>query len=167
MADIDCREHHYAFAHQAVRQICAQDPLQFFSIMASPDQADFVAWIRGLTEQTIGTPIRDIDPQATVVSLFRIADCPAVVIQMPPPIAVAEASFVAAVLSEFNLEKRSDGPQPFRYLTLELGLDLEVGERTVLCEWKDESHLNYGTGPAPELGPFCQAVEALLRQASR
>ena len=77
---------------------------------------------------------------------------------MPEPRAVAEAYLVGIVLTGFTEEA---GPEDigFRYFTLEYGFTADQTERTVMCEWENETHYNYGDGPPPEVSQFVQAVE--------
>jgi hypothetical protein len=55
-----------------------------------------------------------------------------------------------------------------RYLTLEYGLceDMKTSQ-IVLGEWTQDSHLNYGTGPAANPEAFLGAIESLLSKAAQ
>ncbi len=45
----------------------------------------------------------------------------------------------------------------FRLVTLEKGFSLSNEPRTVLAEWANDSHANYGDGPEPTLDAFVGA----------
>jgi hypothetical protein len=85
------------------------------------------------------------------------------VLTLPPAEASAEAIMVAIVRQPVRRLLVFPGMQ-LRYFTLELGLALNdelqlAGHRTVLCEWtRKGAHLNYGDGPAVEVGAFAAAV---------
>lgn len=89
---------------------------------------------------------------------------PAVLLEMPSPVALAEAYYVA-IVSLKGLPSR-DAPEDanLRYITLELGRNLDGSPRTVLCEWRHGIHFNYGDGPEPTLPAFYGVVRELLRQ---
>ena len=160
------RRHHYEFAHLALRQLCANDPLKFFAIFGSEDQRGFVDWIWKTVEDHVGTPAQDMRSDEISIVTCRLADSPAILISMPPPKATAEAHAVGLVLTrtqrELVTEAEADAKPAFRYFTLEAGTNLDGSPRTVLCEWAEESHLNFGDGPAADLDAFGKAIEQKL-----
>ncbi|WP_426165299.1 hypothetical protein [Pseudoduganella sp. R-34] len=156
------REHHYVFAHILVREVCSQDPLRFFALVASPEQEHFVGWLWEMTAKQVGRPITDFDARQLVVSTFRIQDSPTVLLKMPAPIAAAEAHMVAVVLTDFPKDEASESKGGFRYFTLEHGVNLDDSTRTVFCEWDNEGHKNFGDGPSPTVEAFAAAIEARL-----
>lgn len=168
-ADLDTpRCHHYTLAHQALRSIALEEPLAFLGILASPDAQRFLAdLMQSVSEHCKAhEPQPDFSVQELVVHRMRLGRYPCAVIEMPPPRAITEAFFVAAVL----LADPSEGMPPqevtLRYFTLEKGMTLEGPPRTVLCEWTAEgSHVNYGTGPEPRLEAFAEAVERMLARS--
>jgi hypothetical protein len=155
------RRHHYLFAHQVIREVCASDPLQFFAVIASDEQAKFVAWMwkeaeRHAEKGPEGASLRDVK-----VATGRITDLPAVIMTMPATRAMAEAHLVAAVLMEKPTEQ---APKPgIRYFTLEDGEREDGSPRTVLCEWSEKGHANYGDGPESTVQAFVSAIERLLK----
>lgn len=163
------RCHHYTLAHQALRSVAFEQPAGFLGLLASPVARSFLAdLLTSVTEHCQGREARpDFGVEALTIHKFRVGQFPCVVVEMPPPRAVTEAFFVAAVLLA-DLDREQPAPQEatLRYFTLEKGFVLDGPPRTVLGEWTAEgSHHNYGDGPAPELGPFVRAVEAMLSRA--
>jgi hypothetical protein len=153
------RELHYIFAHQGVRQACVDNPLQFFSIIASEEQRKYLAWMWDTCAKYAKKPPKDLRVDDVEVTTCRIQNYPTAILKMPQARAVAEAHYVAAVLM-FNSENE---PPPenlgVRYFTLECGSNLDGTLRTVFCEWTDDGgHSNFGNGPPPELEAFMQTV---------
>jgi hypothetical protein len=74
------------------------------------------------------------------------------VLEMPPPQIPPDCYFIAIIPIE--------GTRP-RYFTLE---SCFFPKPTMLCEWTaDRMHLNFGTGPEPDIDLFIAAVTAKLR----
>lgn len=156
------RPHHYVFAHQTLRYECSVDPLSFFAVIGSAECEDFLAQVLAATTQVIGTPA-DFAPADLEVVTGRIRDWPCVVVRMPPALAAAEAHLVGVVLTDMPADgAASEEPLSFRYFTLERSFDFGDGPHTVLCEWTEDRHVNFGSGPAVDVGEFVTALEALL-----
>ncbi len=163
------RCHHYTLAHQALRTVAFEQPAGFLGLLASPEARSFLAdLLTAVTEHCQGRePWPDFGVEALTIHTFRVGQFPCAVVELPPPRAVTEAFFVAAVLL-VDLDREQPAPQEaaLRYFTLEKGFVLDGPPRTVLGEWTAEgSHHNYGDGPAPQLGPFVRAMEAMLARA--
>jgi hypothetical protein len=158
------RRHHYLFAHRFVRAACAADPLRFFAIMASNEQAQFINHIwRLVCKQLDGREADDFKMSDIRVSPTRLRNYPAVIITMPEPRALAEAYFVVIVLFfEIDADNSKLEEPPFRYFTLECGMNLDGTDRTVLCEWNKEGHVNFGDGPKPEIGELLDAIKQVI-----
>ncbi len=145
------RLQHYLFAHRVLPDLFSRDPLQMLAALKGPDGPER---LRRLWEEVgKGAPPEErVAPDGLTCSdheLSRGLWCPTLVVVMPPTANVGEAILAAAVLA--------GGP---RYFTLEHGLALPEGApRTVLCEWRAGSHLNYGDGPPADVTAFLQAVE--------
>ena len=157
------RSHHYMFAHQAVKEMVRADPLQFFSIIASEGQRDFLDWIWDF----VCNHLSDEDPGDLIASDIHATTCriktyPTILISMPEPRAIAEAHFIAIVLTGELSEAVASDQIEFRYFTLECGAHMDGTERTVMCEWSRDSHLNFGDGPEPDLRKFAEAVEKMI-----
>jgi len=155
------RAHHYVFAHHVVRQVCAGDSLQFFSLVASAEQRRFLEWMWKEAERHAKEA-----PQGATVDDVKVAPCrikgrPSVVVTMPTTVAMAEAHMVAAVLMDEPTESAPN--PPIRYFTLEDGENMDGSARTVFCEWTEEKHANYGDGPQASAPAFIEAIERHLR----
>ena len=49
------------------------------------------------------------------------------------------------------------------YFTLEKGVDVMTGQdRTVLCAWDGETHVNYGDGPEATPEAFIERIEGMI-----
>ncbi|MDK2124067.1 hypothetical protein [Parachitinimonas caeni] len=157
------RNVHYVFAHQALRQLCQEDPLRFFAIIGSEEQMDFLAWAWGVTEKNVGEKADGYRVEEVAVTRGRILDRPGIIVQLPQPRATAEAHFVGIVLDVPLSEASPPEKVGFRYFVLECGTHLDGTERTVLCEWTaDGDHRNYGDGPAITVQDFVAAIEKRL-----
>jgi hypothetical protein len=158
----DPREHHYVFAHDAVREICQEDPVRFFDLIASPERDEFLAWLWTTVEERVERPVVDIDLHQLAVITTRLKHRPAIVIRMPAAIAPTEAHLVGMVLGESPEGAAAGSGVSLRYFTLERGDSVDGTSRTVLCEWVEGTHRNYGEGPPPDVDAFAKAVEARL-----
>lgn len=156
------RDHHYVFAHQIVRDVCTHDPLQFFAVIGSPEREKYIEWLWQMTEKRIGMPVADVAPGEMTVTTCRVKDSPTVVFKMPAPLASAEAHFIGVVLTGFPQLADSKDAATFRYFTLEHGLNLDGTIRTVMCEWVQNSHHNFGDGPVPTVEAFIEAMEKIV-----
>jgi hypothetical protein len=161
----DPRPHHYVYAHRMLHGVCAQDPLKFFALLASDERGAFLEWLHGAVCRSLddaGEP--DFGPGDVRVETVRVGGHPTAIFVMPPPRAIAEAFFVAMVLTDRGTDV---APPSFRCFTLELGEGMDGTLRTVLGEWTDDAHHNYGDGPDPRLPAFGEAIEAQLEPVAR
>lgn len=150
----------YVFAHYALRQIALSDPLRFLAIAASPDSHNFIeAVIQDITEQ-LGKPTA-FEASQVKIHPVRVKEFPCVVIELPNPQKMADAHMVALVaLVDLAFDLPSDSESVCgRYFTLEKGFTISNEDRTVLAEWDDTGHLNYGDGPAATVEAFVGAIE--------
>ncbi len=158
------RPHHYYFAHRAVRQACAADPVLFFKCMGSDFQKSWTEMTWNTMEELMEQKCEDLFSEDVDVETFRIGDCPTILFIMPEPIAVPEVFFVAVVLDHFPEEGENPEEVDFRYFTLEFGYEpLMGGQHAVFCEWDGETHLNFGPGPQPEIPLFIEAVREKIK----
>jgi len=167
------RPHHYIFAHVALRHHFLEDPKEFTLAITQKGPG----LIASLWE-FVGRKLLEDDPDAEVVSdeglmcnLRQLrSNHFAVVVTLPPPQEMPEAYFVAMVVRPGQKKLGGLlGETPFvsRYITLEYGVAFDdngglEAHRTVLGEWTGEQHLNYGTGPEPQLESFLTRVEELI-----
>ncbi len=111
-----------------------------------------------------GDPPPDFSAADCRIHTVRAGVYPCAVVEMPPPHAMTEAYFTAAVLLLDPTQGQLDlATAAVRYFTLELGFSLDNVPQTVLCEWgKDGAHINYGEGPTSDVEAFMAAVCRLL-----
>jgi hypothetical protein len=152
--------HHYALAHHFLRQHCFMDPARFFDLMYSPERDGFMAhvWneVCAICDPHGPAPFGLAD---VIITSCYINDIHAIIVAMPPPGKTGEAHFVGITLA-LHLDE-NDGPEKIKvtYLTLEKGL--RPG-KTVLCEWRDDEHANYGEGPPPTQEAFMAAMGEMI-----
>ncbi|MGV9266223.1 hypothetical protein ACWDRR_16345 [Kitasatospora sp. NPDC003701] len=150
------RPHHYRFAHKVLAGL-ARD-LGPKMLDAVPPQG-FGAGLVSLWGDFGGSlPAGDRLPSDGLdANLITLGPHRLLVVVLPRPAAPAEAYYTAVV--------QPAGADHCRYFTLEHAVDPFTGEPyTVLGEWADGSHLNLGSGPAPGLATFLEAVVALLAE---
>lgn len=155
------RQHHYVFAHLALRQIALGDPLECLDILGSSRAGHFIRDVfSSVCDHIEDEP--DFSPSQIVVHPTQIGRYPCAVVQMPQPQAATEAFYAATVVLVDirravppNLEKVTA-----RYFTLEMG---HTPETTVLAEWTANAHVNYGNGPSANLDDFRASLERLIR----
>lgn len=157
------RPHHYELGHVALRMLCDFDPLAFFGAMFSDNWRGAVdmLWER-VCEQCGPAESTDVDIAVLEAIPLRVGDYPAVLVQMPPARAVAEAIYVLVVLTESEESLAPEQVPSFRYFVLERGMTLDGAGTTVLCEWSDDCHQNRGDGGEPDPEAFVARVRALL-----
>lgn len=152
----------YALAHYALRFIALGDPLRFLALAASPDAPQFIAAVmKDVAEKCGRTP--SFRPHDVKIHPTRVGDFPCAVIEFPEPKEIAEAHFVALVVA---VDTSGDLPDPEqvkgRYFTLEKSITFGAGTRTVLAEWSEDTHSNYGDGPPAEVAEFVAALTKLM-----
>ncbi len=163
------REHHYVFAHQALPMLIMSEPGDWIPVFAHPQAGrealnDF--WDR------VGS---DFPEEERVSGLgldcfqreFTLLEGMALIFTFPDPKQGVEAYFSALVLLPGKKRLfRKRAPATLRYLTLELGTDLDGAPRTVLGEWlfteEGIRHSNYGDGSEAEVEAFATFVEKFL-----
>jgi hypothetical protein len=164
------RTHHYVFGHIALRQLFFYNPPGFVGALADRG-AELVKQIW----DDVGKKVQEGELEATPLS-SRGLDCSthdlgsgtvAVVVALPRPEKTAEAHFVGLVLRMpkkrlWGLLGRGKGVA--RYITLEHGVNIEGGDRTVLCEWSGEGHHNMGNGPEATVSAFVQKLGEMVNE---
>jgi hypothetical protein len=161
------RFHHYFLAHYAFRMIAQNNPLMFFSVLASPGQKEFIKEvILSMEEQNQNNEKIDFSEDDLTVDCTRINNFPAVLIEFPKPLQMGEVYFIAAIMKkEAGTDFQEDDLPDVDYFTLEYGLSLDGSKRTVFCNWtKEGTHGNYGDGPPPEKESFLLRVTETYRE---
>lgn len=92
-------------------------------------------------------------------------DCAAVIVQLPPPERITEAYFVALVVwHEGNQSKSPEAKVTHRFITLERGENASGAPTTILGEWDEGCHLNYGEGLTLDKDAFLKAVLEMIAE---
>jgi hypothetical protein len=146
------RPHHYQFGHRALRDISGRHAANMPAMIEAGQMDEALA----RTWQEVGQqlPVADrLEGAGLTASLYPVAFGEIVLITLPEAEHTNEAHFVAITLIE--------GRTP-RYFTLEHSWTWENEPSTVLGEWNEQGHLNYGEGPHPEPAAFLMAVQAHL-----
>lgn len=159
--DAGPRCHHYTMAHHALRQVALEDPLMYLGVLASPDAEPFLASLfQSVCNHCSERGEKpDFKPSDLQIHRTRVNGFPCVIVEMPPPIATAEAYFTALIgFLDPSQKIAEDTKVEARYFTLEHGFNLDGTPRTVMCEWDNESHMNFGSGPSPTVGEFIRAL---------
>jgi len=135
------RERHYILGHEAFRQMCEQDPHQFFELMASPAQQDFVTELVSQVESNFPSDTTNLDSELIEVSTTLLEEKPLIIIKMPPAKAYVECVYVG-IVSMMDVNRPQDFPKPeIGYFTLELG-EGEEEECRMFCQWDGDIHYN-------------------------
>lgn len=153
----------YALAHYALRFIALNDPLRFLGVVASPDAPQFIAAVMKDVAEKCGRTT-SFRPHDVKIHPTRVGAFPCAVIEFPEPKEVAEAHMVALLLPiDTSAELPDEAARPKgRYFTLEKGMTFGGGSRTVLAEWTEDTHSNYGDGPPPNVAEFVAALTKLM-----
>jgi hypothetical protein len=157
--------HHYILAHLALRQVALGNPYGFFGVMGSPQRQEF---LDDLWKQICQNCDKDgaafFTSRDIRVHTTRIGEYPAVLVEMPPAYFTAEAHMVCAVLKNplSGVSANPENPSVW-FFTLEKGEDVLTGQdRTVLCAWDGETHVNYGDGPEATPGAFIEKIKGMI-----
>ncbi len=164
------RLHHYVFGHIALRQLFFHNPPAFVAALASRgEELAKQIWddVGEKIEEDEGEAVR-LPSQGLACSTHDIGSgAVAVIVSLPPPEETTEAYFVGLVLrlpqkKLWGLLGTEKGMA--RYITLERGINIiEGGERTFLCEWSGDDHLNMGDGPDPTVSAFAHKLAEMVR----
>jgi hypothetical protein len=162
-------EHHYAFAHVALRRIAFAEPIRIFGILASPDRERFIDGVLAdIHEQCQISTRCSFRGRDVEFSGAKINDRPCAILKMPTPTEPVEAHFIALVsrlgVDEFTAEDvESRQGELLDYYTFERPVVVEGGRPTVFCSWsEDDSHSNYGEGPEADLQSVVEFLTATL-----
>jgi hypothetical protein len=145
---------HYDFAHIALRDFVFQQPDELVRALARPDILAEVIDIIAESVALASTLYEDDEQEfreQTRVHLQSFGSLDGCLIEMPEPKFDTECHFIGIVRT---------GESTFRYFTLE-----RAGGSTKLCAWDGvDRHMNFGTGPAPDLKLFVEAVNGRLKR---
>jgi len=148
----DPRRHHYVFAHQELRSAA----LRFGADLVAAGREGTLT-LRNVWDR-VGESLAEDDrlpAHGLNHTYHELADHLVLLVHLPPAHNPAEAHFTAIALST------EDGG--VRYLTLEYAVSpVDESRYTVLGEWDDRRHINYGEGPVADAAAFLGAVDRLL-----
>jgi len=102
-----------------------------------------------------------MDVRDVLADVFQVGPLPGVLIEMPKPLKMPEAHFVAILLVA-ELNRESTTSPKIAYYTLEKSSVPGGPDFTMLGRWSgDGVHSNLGCGPPPEKEAFLSAVTEL------
>jgi len=149
------RQHHYIFGHVAMRSLTQSDPAQMLAVLASPRAQEFLESLWGRVGEDLPEGDR-VDAAGLGVVMEALDDGgPVAIVTLPEPAGMTEAHMIAVAGTSSGC----------RFITLEYtlsALDESATPQTVLCEWSDQAHLNFGEGPEPTRAAFLAAVKKLV-----
>lgn len=158
----EARTQHYIFAHYALRSAVSANPNEAMDALAAPRGQKVLEsiWNDLGAEVQKKKGVRPIPSAGLSTTVSDLAGRRCALITLPAPAANTEAYLLAIVLD-------NSAPKPaVRYFTLERGFHVADNSiRTVLCEWTDSKHVNYGDGPPPNPQAFLAAVRDRLTAA--
>lgn len=156
------RQHHYVFAHHALREMVLSDPKRALAALTGPLATRLLLDLWSEVGEMAGSdalPASGLDHSAVELEQGQLV---AVIVRLPPPQRITEAHFVGLLFSVKQAPFRRK--VTVRYFTLEHSEDLDDGGPiTILCEWAGANHLNFGRGPAPFEAGFVAAILARPR----
>lgn len=147
------RRQHYDFAHLLLRGRFQADPGGLLRLLAGEDGPTLLRALWNEAGQGASDDAEPIDATGLSRTLEAWPGGGLLLVKLPRPRAITEAHFVALAVPEAT---------DARYFTLEHGLDERGDARTVLCEWRDGAHYNFGDGPEADALAFGAAVRAKL-----
>jgi hypothetical protein len=134
----DPRPHHYEFAHRALPAVIMRTGPRFVHLAA---ERDLYPGLRGLWDQ-VGERLPEADrlaPDGLHAEYRHHPDARLVLVTMPQARHMVEVHF--AVIAAIG--------DTVRYLTLEESWSPVRERDTVIGEWTEQGHLNFGPGPVP------------------
>ncbi|HYE18224.1 MAG TPA: hypothetical protein VEA69_07255 [Tepidisphaeraceae bacterium] len=161
------RNQHYAFAHSYLRSLAFEDPDRLVIALAAPEADDllFELWNAvGKDLAQAGEEPGQTGSEGLEAVPARVAGRPCALVKLPAPAAATEAYFVAIVLNHDIDEPPKSPPEPaLFYFTLERGVPLGEGDRTLFAEWDaGGTHKLIGDAPPPDARTFLDHVAAHL-----
>ena len=157
------RLHHYGFAHEIFLDFTQCSPDMMYTMIASGEPESLIEMLWGhVCERYDESQETDIDPSGIKTSIHQLGSYPTVLIEMPKAKGMLEAIMIAVVLSDYTVIDNRSSCEFARYFVLELTQDATDRILTMLCEWSEGQHLNYGEGPEADVGDFLNIVKKLF-----
>jgi len=156
----DSRAQHYAFAHQALRDLFFDSPDEVLAILKDEHRDDLLLDLWNRVGEEVGKSSL-IAADGLSCEIRMLDDTTVGMIILPAPQILNEAYFVALVYRPCS----SDRKLLTRFICLERGVHLDDGSPpSVLCEWDSSgTHSNMGHVCEPNLEDFFEAVSGLLQ----
>ena len=165
------RGQHYSFAHRLMPLVAHKYGANTVLLLDRPDDAPGFLQ-RVWQDAAEGFSGVDLVAPAGLGARVHLRNRQlAAVIALPTPLVTPEAYFIAIVCevpmpapadkSEASLDNYREmlAQIPVVYWTLEYGFTSDGSRRTALCQWDSAgSHLNFGTGPAPDEAAFVEKI---------
>jgi hypothetical protein len=150
------RRHHYMFAHRELPSGARRFGADLVAAGRDGQLTLDVVWNRvgeGLPE-----PDR-LPAEGLSHSYHERAGHRVLLISLPTARYPTEAHFTAIAVP-------TEG-EAVRYFTLEYAVSpMDGGRYTVLGEWNEQRHINYGEGPPPDADAFLTAIDQMLSRRS-
>jgi hypothetical protein len=162
------RQHHYVFGHVALKNLFFHSPRGLVNaLVIRGDEFLKEIWDDVGTKVAVeGGEAAKLASEGLSCTRHRIGrDAMAVIVTMPHPEEPPEAYFLGLVLRA--APNQSADPEcasawKARYMTLELGTDRAGAERTFLCEWTENAHLNTGLAPEANVEAFALQLAEMI-----
>jgi len=151
-------ELHYYFAHRFLPELAARNARELVDDLSHEQAAEFLGKLWLLCARGFESERHSKIPSTGLKSVpVRIDDAHfGAVVQLPKPKRMAEAHFVAIIIND------NQTADEHRFFTLEFGLDVDGSKRTVLGQWANDTHYNFGDGPAPQVDLFVKSLERFM-----
>ena len=147
------RLYHYIFAHRYLPEKLRENPSGVRMWLTGEKGVEHLKIRWGLLRMAYKVNPDDyFEPEGMNRYILRpTPNHTIIIVQFPPPKRMTEAFYGAIVFWPDNR---------YRYFTLELteGMSPDGSPRTVVGEWADLGHANYGEGPSPNPEAFLNAV---------
>lgn len=161
-------DHHYAFAHYALRRLALASPVTVLGNLATDSRRNsFIDCIlAGVDTRLGGSAPRTFSASNIRYTGHRIGNRCCAVLEMPAPTIPCEAYFIAIVAPQsfakaLQMAIDADVTEPlFDYYLLERPVKITETTKSMFCAWEGETHRNYGNGPAPTLEEFIPFLTA-------
>lgn len=158
------RDHHYFFAHSYFRQLALERTEMVLFSLGGKTGRDFLLnwWYQVPRYCSFGKkPMEILLPKGLTYSFHEVESGKILLVQLPKPLHMTEAYFIALYYSAISRERR--------YFTLEyhdsvFEQQIKVSKKAILCEWSESAHLNYGQSVNPDIDSFMGAVMEKLRK---
>ena len=149
----------YRFAHESLRNYCADDPKRFFKNVFSEtaDNYNLLIWNLVYSKACCydGVKINEFKVLTT-----KIEKCPTVLIKMAEFVKSVKAHYVAIILTSSDYDSINEGG--FQYYALDYGETVEGDSETILSEWHKNYHFDFAQTSVSNGNQFLKIVQERL-----